>query len=67
MTAKWDFWIDRGGTFTDIVGRSPDGTLHPHKVLSETRKPIAMPPFKASGNCLVWKKARLFPRTRSRP
>ncbi|WP_420333292.1 hydantoinase B/oxoprolinase family protein [Roseibium sp.] len=35
MTAKWDFWIDRGGTFTDIVGRSPDGTLHPHKVLSE--------------------------------
>ncbi|WP_299817465.1 hydantoinase B/oxoprolinase family protein [uncultured Roseibium sp.] len=35
MTAKWDFWIDRGGTFTDIVGRDPDGTLHPHKVLSE--------------------------------
>ncbi|MBO6511157.1 MAG: hydantoinase/oxoprolinase family protein, partial [Roseibium sp.] len=35
MTAKWDFWIDRGGTFTDIVGRAPDGTLHPHKVLSE--------------------------------
>lgn len=35
MTSKWDFWIDRGGTFTDIVGRAPDGTLHPHKVLSE--------------------------------
>ncbi len=35
MTAKWDFWVDRGGTFTDIVGRAPDGTLHPHKVLSE--------------------------------
>jgi len=32
---KWDFWIDRGGTFTDIVGRSPDGSLHPHKLLSE--------------------------------
>ncbi len=32
---KWDFWIDRGGTFTDIVGRAPDGTLHPHKLLSE--------------------------------
>ncbi|MEM9423611.1 MAG: hydantoinase/oxoprolinase N-terminal domain-containing protein, partial [Spirochaetota bacterium] len=32
---KWDFWIDRGGTFTDIVGRSPDGTLYPHKLLSE--------------------------------
>ncbi len=32
---KWDFWIDRGGTFTDIVGRQPDGTLKAHKVLSE--------------------------------
>jgi 5-oxoprolinase (ATP-hydrolysing) len=31
----WDFWIDRGGTFTDIVGRKPDGTLVAHKVLSE--------------------------------
>ncbi|MEP4029709.1 hydantoinase/oxoprolinase family protein, partial [Roseibium polysiphoniae] len=35
MTAKWDFWVDRGGTFTDIVGRAPDGSIHPHKVLSE--------------------------------
>jgi 5-oxoprolinase (ATP-hydrolysing) len=34
-TANWDFWIDRGGTFTDIVGRKPDGTLVAHKVLSE--------------------------------
>ncbi|MFK8034427.1 MAG: hydantoinase B/oxoprolinase family protein [Hyphomicrobiales bacterium] len=33
--AKWDFWIDRGGTFTDIVARAPDGTLKPHKLLSE--------------------------------
>jgi 5-oxoprolinase (ATP-hydrolysing) len=32
---KWDFWIDRGGTFTDIVGRKPDGALTAHKVLSE--------------------------------
>ncbi|MFT6531847.1 MAG: 5-oxoprolinase (ATP-hydrolyzing) [Limimaricola cinnabarinus] len=31
----WDFWIDRGGTFTDVVGREPDGTLHPLKLLSE--------------------------------
>ncbi|MEP3671478.1 MAG: hydantoinase B/oxoprolinase family protein [Hyphomicrobiales bacterium] len=31
----WDFWIDRGGTFTDIVGRAPNGSLHPHKLLSE--------------------------------
>ncbi|MEM8687396.1 MAG: hydantoinase B/oxoprolinase family protein [Pseudomonadota bacterium] len=32
---KWDFWIDRGGTFTDIVGRSPEGDVRPHKLLSE--------------------------------
>src|SRR5215471_5352536 len=31
----WDFWIDRGGTFTDIVGRRPDGTLVARKLLSE--------------------------------
>jgi 5-oxoprolinase (ATP-hydrolysing) len=31
----WDFWIDRGGTFTDIVGRDPSGQLHPRKLLSE--------------------------------
>ncbi|WP_420861183.1 hydantoinase B/oxoprolinase family protein [Algirhabdus cladophorae] len=33
--AKWEFWIDRGGTFTDIVGQSPDGDLITHKLLSE--------------------------------
>src|SRR3954462_3129072 len=32
---RWQFWIDRGGTFTDIVGRRPDGTLVTHKLLSE--------------------------------
>jgi 5-oxoprolinase (ATP-hydrolysing) len=32
---SWDFWIDRGGTFTDIVGRRPDGTLAAHKLLSD--------------------------------
>ena len=32
---RWQFWIDRGGTFTDIVGKRPDGTLVTHKLLSE--------------------------------
>ena len=32
---KWDFWIDRGGTFTDVVARRPDGSLKAHKLLSE--------------------------------
>src|SRR5712692_10513125 len=31
----WDFWIDRGGTFTDVIGRQPGGTLVAHKLLSE--------------------------------
>ena len=33
--ARWQFWIDRGGTFTDIVARRPDGGLVTHKLLSE--------------------------------
>jgi len=32
---KWQFWIDRGGTFTDIVGKRPDGSLTTHKLLSD--------------------------------
>ena len=36
MTGKsWQFWVDRGGTFTDIVARRPDGRLITHKLLSE--------------------------------
>src|SRR5712672_61584 len=35
QNGQWDFWIDRGGTFTDVVGRRPDGTLAAHKLLSE--------------------------------
>jgi 5-oxoprolinase (ATP-hydrolysing) len=34
-TGKWDFWIDRGGTFTDVVARKPDGSIEAMKVLSE--------------------------------
>jgi 5-oxoprolinase (ATP-hydrolysing) len=33
--ASWDFWIDRGGTFTDVIGRRPDGSLVAHKLLSD--------------------------------
>ncbi|MDG4879897.1 hydantoinase B/oxoprolinase family protein [Mesorhizobium sp. WSM4884] len=38
---KWDFWIDRGGTFTDIIGRDPQGQLHPRKLLSENPEAYA--------------------------
>src|SRR5574343_2059357 len=36
LAARWQFWIDRGGPFPDIVGRRPDGSLVTHKLLSET-------------------------------
>jgi len=32
----WDFWVDRGGTFTDVIGRDPRGRLHPMKLLAES-------------------------------
>jgi len=35
VAAGWEFWIDRGGTFTDVVARRPDGELVAHKLLSE--------------------------------
>ncbi len=35
VARMWEFWIDRGGTFTDIVARRPDGALITHKLLSD--------------------------------
>jgi 5-oxoprolinase (ATP-hydrolysing) len=40
-TDAWDFWIDRGGTFTDIIGRRPDGKLVVKKLLSENPEAYA--------------------------
>jgi len=34
-SARWQFWIDRGGTFTDVVAKRPDGELATHKLLSD--------------------------------
>jgi 5-oxoprolinase (ATP-hydrolysing) len=34
-SAGWQFWIDRGGTFTDIVALAPDGSIHTKKLLSD--------------------------------
>ena len=33
---RWEFWIDRGGTFTDVIGRAPSGSLHTLKLLSDS-------------------------------
>ena len=35
LADRWRFWIDRGGTFTDVIGHSPDGMLHTAKLLSD--------------------------------
>jgi 5-oxoprolinase (ATP-hydrolysing) len=40
-TGSWEFWIDRGGTFTDIIGRRPDDRLVAHKLLSENPEAYA--------------------------
>ena len=34
----WQFWIDRVGTFTDVVARRPDGSTVTHKLLSENSR-----------------------------
>ncbi|MGO9628904.1 MAG: hydantoinase/oxoprolinase N-terminal domain-containing protein, partial [Xanthobacteraceae bacterium] len=41
MPGSWEFWIDRGGTFTDVIGRRPDGKLVTHKLLSENPEAYA--------------------------
>ena len=37
---SWQFWIDRGGTFTDCIGIAPDGSLHTTKLLSSDTAPV---------------------------
>src|SRR5215813_13404662 len=41
VAGAWDFWVDRGGTFTDVIGRAPDGALVTHKLLSENPEAYA--------------------------
>jgi 5-oxoprolinase (ATP-hydrolysing) len=48
----WDFWIDRGGTFTDVVARAPDGSLRAMKLLSENRQAYADAAIEAIGRFL---------------
>ena len=47
MSKGWQFWIDRGGTFTDVVARRPDGVLVTHKLLSENPGRYADPAIAA--------------------
>ena len=50
----WQFWIDRGGTFTDIVARRPDGELVTHKLLSENPERYDDAALEGIRNCLAY-------------
>ena len=58
MTGKWDFWVDRGGTFTDVVARDPEGKLHAAKLLSENPEPTATRRWRRSAGCSTSRPAR---------
>src|SRR3954454_17020182 len=57
----WDFWIDRGGTFTDVVGRAPDGRLTAHKLLSENPEAYKDAAVQGIRNLLGLKKGEPIP------
>ncbi|MFN3723691.1 MAG: hydantoinase B/oxoprolinase family protein [Paracoccaceae bacterium] len=50
--AAWEFWIDRGGTFTDVVARRPDGGLQTRKLLSENPERYADAAVQGIRECL---------------
>jgi len=50
MAQQWQFWIDRGGTFTDIVAKGDDGSLFTHKLLSENPDHYQDAPIQSKGN-----------------
>ncbi|HET9176102.1 MAG TPA: hydantoinase/oxoprolinase family protein, partial [Pseudolabrys sp.] len=57
----WEFWIDRGGTFTDVVGRRPDGSLVAHKLLSENPEAYADAAVQGIRNLLGLKPGEAIP------
>jgi 5-oxoprolinase (ATP-hydrolysing) len=57
----WDFWIDRGGTFTDVVGRRPDGSLVAHKLLSENPEAYSDAAMQGIRNLLGLKPGEAIP------
>ena len=62
---RWQFWIDRGGTFTDIVGRAPDASLHTLKLLSENPEQYADAAVAGIRRLLGWRPATPSRRCRS--
>ncbi|TVQ05400.1 MAG: 5-oxoprolinase [Leptolyngbya sp. DLM2.Bin27] len=58
---RWQFWIDRGGTFTDIVARRPDGQIVLHKLLSENPDRYADAPIQGIRDLLGLEKDEAIP------
>jgi len=52
MNSRWQFWIDRGGTFTDIVALTPTGETITHKLLSENPEQYADAPIQGIRNVM---------------
>jgi 5-oxoprolinase (ATP-hydrolysing) len=61
LPERWQFWIDRGGTFTDVVARRPDGELVTHKLLSENPERYADAALAAIREILGVKSAEPIP------
>src|SRR5665648_335054 len=61
MSGNWQFFIDRGGTFTDIVGRAPDGRLVTAKLLSENPEAYADAAIAGIADLLGVSRARPLP------
>ncbi|MBD2110419.1 MULTISPECIES: hydantoinase B/oxoprolinase family protein [Cyanophyceae] len=58
---RWQFWIDRGGTFTDIVARRPDGQIIVHKLLSENPDRYADAPIQGMRDLLGLEPGEMIP------
>ncbi len=58
---SWQFWIDRGGTFTDVIGKSPDGKIIVHKLLSENPEQYPDAPIQGIRNILGISKDQPIP------
>ncbi|PZO35749.1 MAG: 5-oxoprolinase [Pseudanabaena frigida] len=58
---KWQFWIDRGGTFTDIVAQRPDGQMVVHKLLSENPDRYTDAPIQGIRDILGISQSALIP------
>jgi hypothetical protein len=59
--ARWQFWIDRGGTFTDVVGPAARRRLHTPSCCPRTRSSTATPRWRACAACSAWRRRAITP------